>query len=189
MSATDTTTSRRRIFEDEHEDFRQSVRRWLTNEVAPHFDDWEREGIVPREVFAAAEDHRVGLDAVAGRDRRRGAAAGRHPPEVAPVDVVLIRAEHELPAVRRQVHERQPRVPVQEIGQGRADRRAVADIALPKLGGRRDPGRLPEAVGLGLQVVENPDSWRERFGEADDDGLRIRRADGDGRRPVRPARG
>ena len=56
MSATDTTTttSRRRIFDDEHEDFRQSVRRWLTNEVAPRFDDWEREGIVPPEVFAAA---------------------------------------------------------------------------------------------------------------------------------------
>ena len=54
MSAIDTPTSRRRIFDDEHEDFRQSVRRWLTNEVAPHFDDWERDGIVPREVFAAA---------------------------------------------------------------------------------------------------------------------------------------
>ncbi len=57
MSAIETTTSRRRIFEDEHEDFRQSVRRWLTNEVAPRFDDWEREGIVPREVFAAAGGH------------------------------------------------------------------------------------------------------------------------------------
>src|SRR4051812_6679304 len=54
MSAIETTTTRRRIFDDEHEDFRQSVRRWLTNEVAPRFDDWEREGIVPREVFAAA---------------------------------------------------------------------------------------------------------------------------------------
>jgi acyl-CoA dehydrogenase len=56
MSATDTTTStsRRRIFEDEHEDFRQSVRRWLTNEIAPRFDEWEKDGIVPREVFAAA---------------------------------------------------------------------------------------------------------------------------------------
>ena len=54
MSAIETAAGRRRIFEDEHEDFRQSVRRWLTNEVAPHFDDWERDGIVPREVFAAA---------------------------------------------------------------------------------------------------------------------------------------
>ena len=57
MSATDQTTTRRRIFEDEHEDFRQSVRRWLTNDVAPRFDDWEREGIVPREAFADAGRH------------------------------------------------------------------------------------------------------------------------------------
>jgi alkylation response protein AidB-like acyl-CoA dehydrogenase len=60
VSTIDTTTagaSRRRIFDDEHEDFRQSVRRWLTNEVAPHFEEWEREGIVPRDVFAAAGTH------------------------------------------------------------------------------------------------------------------------------------
>ena len=54
MSAPTTSSSRRRIFDDDHEDFRESVRRWLTAEVAPRFDDWEREGIVPREVFAAA---------------------------------------------------------------------------------------------------------------------------------------
>ncbi|PTL54391.1 acyl-CoA dehydrogenase family protein [Paraconexibacter algicola] len=47
-------SSRRAIFEDEHEDFRESVRRWLTNEVAPHFEQWEKDGIVPRDVFAAA---------------------------------------------------------------------------------------------------------------------------------------
>src|SRR4051812_38600874 len=57
MSAIETTTTRRRIFDDEHEDFRQSIRRWLTKEVVPHFDDWEREGIVPREIFAAAGQH------------------------------------------------------------------------------------------------------------------------------------
>jgi alkylation response protein AidB-like acyl-CoA dehydrogenase len=54
MSATTSSPSRRRIFDDDHEDFRESVRRWLTNEVAPHFETWEQEGIVPREVFAAA---------------------------------------------------------------------------------------------------------------------------------------
>jgi acyl-CoA dehydrogenase len=54
MSSSAPTTSRRRIFEDEHEDFRESVRRWLTTEVAPHNETWERDGIVPREVFAAA---------------------------------------------------------------------------------------------------------------------------------------
>jgi alkylation response protein AidB-like acyl-CoA dehydrogenase len=47
-------TTRRAIFEDEHEDFRESVRRWLEKEVAPNFDQWEKDGIVPREVFAAA---------------------------------------------------------------------------------------------------------------------------------------
>jgi alkylation response protein AidB-like acyl-CoA dehydrogenase len=50
-------TTRRAIFEDEHEDFRESVRRWLTNEVAPRFAQWEEDGIVPREVFAAAGEH------------------------------------------------------------------------------------------------------------------------------------
>jgi alkylation response protein AidB-like acyl-CoA dehydrogenase len=50
-------TTRRAIFEDEHEDFRESVRRWLTNEVAPQFAQWEEDGIVPREVFAAAGEH------------------------------------------------------------------------------------------------------------------------------------
>ena len=54
MSTIESGTSRRRIFDDEHEDFRESVRRWLTKEVAPRFDEWEEEGIVPREVFAAA---------------------------------------------------------------------------------------------------------------------------------------
>jgi alkylation response protein AidB-like acyl-CoA dehydrogenase len=57
MSSTATTPSRRRIFEDDHEDFRESVRRWLTKDVAPKFEEWEQEGIVPREVFAAAGEH------------------------------------------------------------------------------------------------------------------------------------
>jgi alkylation response protein AidB-like acyl-CoA dehydrogenase len=54
MSTIEQAPTRRAIFEDEHEDYRESVRRWLTNEVAPHFDQWEQDGIVPREVYAAA---------------------------------------------------------------------------------------------------------------------------------------
>ena len=42
------------LFEPEHEDFRQSFRSFLEAEVVPGYLDWEREGIVPREVFAAA---------------------------------------------------------------------------------------------------------------------------------------
>jgi alkylation response protein AidB-like acyl-CoA dehydrogenase len=45
---------RRALFEDLHEDFRASFRTFLEREVVPHYMDWEREGIVPRELYAAA---------------------------------------------------------------------------------------------------------------------------------------
>src|SRR3954453_7790377 len=45
---------RRQLFDEEHEAFRDSFRRFLEKEVVPHHDQWERDGIVPREVFAAA---------------------------------------------------------------------------------------------------------------------------------------
>jgi alkylation response protein AidB-like acyl-CoA dehydrogenase len=48
---------RRHLFEDVHEDFRASFRTFLQREVVGEegrFGDWERAGIVPREVFARA---------------------------------------------------------------------------------------------------------------------------------------
>jgi alkylation response protein AidB-like acyl-CoA dehydrogenase len=48
---------RRALFEPEHEDFRESFRRFLAKEVAPHHDAWERDGLVPRELFTAAGEH------------------------------------------------------------------------------------------------------------------------------------
>ncbi len=48
---------RRALFEDLHEDFRASFRTFLEREVAGEegrYGQWEREGIVPREVFALA---------------------------------------------------------------------------------------------------------------------------------------
>ena len=45
---------RRCLFEAEHIDFRESVRRFVAEEVTPHQADWERDGIVPRELFAKA---------------------------------------------------------------------------------------------------------------------------------------
>jgi alkylation response protein AidB-like acyl-CoA dehydrogenase len=47
----------RNLFDDEHELFRSSFRRWLDKEVVPHNDEWESAGIVPREVFKAAGEH------------------------------------------------------------------------------------------------------------------------------------
>ena len=45
---------RRTLFEDEHEDFRASWRTFLEREVAPHYDQWERDRLVPHEVFEKA---------------------------------------------------------------------------------------------------------------------------------------
>jgi alkylation response protein AidB-like acyl-CoA dehydrogenase len=48
---------RRALFEDEHQDFRASWRTFLEREVAPLYEQWERERLVPREVFAKAGGH------------------------------------------------------------------------------------------------------------------------------------
>ncbi|MGH3936319.1 MAG: acyl-CoA dehydrogenase family protein [Pseudonocardiaceae bacterium] len=45
---------RRRLFETEHEVFRDSVRAFLDKEVVPHATVWETAGIVPRELFRRA---------------------------------------------------------------------------------------------------------------------------------------
>jgi alkylation response protein AidB-like acyl-CoA dehydrogenase len=47
---------RRTLFEPDHVDFRESVRRFVAEEITPHHEDWEREGIVPRELFAKAAE-------------------------------------------------------------------------------------------------------------------------------------
>jgi alkylation response protein AidB-like acyl-CoA dehydrogenase len=41
----------RDIFEAEHDAYRASVRTFLEKSVVPHYDDWDRAGIVPREMF------------------------------------------------------------------------------------------------------------------------------------------
>ncbi|MGE4426226.1 MAG: acyl-CoA dehydrogenase family protein [Solirubrobacteraceae bacterium] len=48
---------RRTLFEDEHEEFRESFRRFLEREVAPYEREWDAAGIVPREIFAAAGEN------------------------------------------------------------------------------------------------------------------------------------
>ncbi|HEX9373059.1 MAG TPA: acyl-CoA dehydrogenase family protein [Roseiflexaceae bacterium] len=45
---------RRTLFNDEHQMFRQSVRRFVENEIVPHNEAWEREGMVPRAVWRKA---------------------------------------------------------------------------------------------------------------------------------------
>ncbi|MFI6320879.1 acyl-CoA dehydrogenase family protein [Nonomuraea sp. NPDC050556] len=44
----------RDLFEEEHLLFRDTVREFMAREVAPHHDQWEKDGIVPREVWKKA---------------------------------------------------------------------------------------------------------------------------------------
>ncbi|MFS0885693.1 acyl-CoA dehydrogenase family protein [Aeromicrobium sp. 179-A 4D2 NHS] len=44
----------RTLFEAEHEAFRDTVRTFLEKEVVPHHEQWEQDGIVPREVWSRA---------------------------------------------------------------------------------------------------------------------------------------
>ena len=56
-AAAASATSRRALFEDEHQTFRESFRRFLEQEVVPAYPQWQREGSVPRDVFRAAAEH------------------------------------------------------------------------------------------------------------------------------------
>ena len=47
----ETSTS---LYLDEHEDFRKTARTFYEREVVPHHDQWERDGIVPRSLWAQA---------------------------------------------------------------------------------------------------------------------------------------
>ena len=42
---------RRVIFESEHDDYRQAIGECLARVAVPHYDQWERDGIVPRSLF------------------------------------------------------------------------------------------------------------------------------------------
>jgi alkylation response protein AidB-like acyl-CoA dehydrogenase len=47
----------RTLYNDEHEQFRAVFRSWLDNEVVPHHETWERDGIIPRELWLEAGKH------------------------------------------------------------------------------------------------------------------------------------
>ena len=44
----------RTLFDDDHELFRESVRGFIASELVPHFEEWERDGIVDRSLFTKA---------------------------------------------------------------------------------------------------------------------------------------
>lgn len=44
----------RRVFRDDHELFRDQVRRFVANEIAPHYAEWEKAGVTPRSLWQRA---------------------------------------------------------------------------------------------------------------------------------------
>jgi alkylation response protein AidB-like acyl-CoA dehydrogenase len=65
---------RRTGFDTEHSDYRESVRRFISEEIAPHNQRWERAQIVDRELFTRAAEK--GLLAMQVPERY-GASASR----------------------------------------------------------------------------------------------------------------
>ncbi|MFE5797125.1 acyl-CoA dehydrogenase family protein [Streptomyces sp. NPDC056503] len=53
----------RSLYEQDHEDFRKVVRTFLEKEIAPHFEEWEAAGIVPKDVYRRCGE--VGLAGLA----------------------------------------------------------------------------------------------------------------------------
>ncbi len=47
----------RTVFDDDHEQFRQTVAKFIESEVAPNFDRWEADKRVDRSMFSAAGKH------------------------------------------------------------------------------------------------------------------------------------
>lgn len=45
---------KRTIFDEEHQMFRDTFRRFVENEIAPHHEEWEKAGAVPRELWLKA---------------------------------------------------------------------------------------------------------------------------------------
>ncbi|GAA4687059.1 acyl-CoA dehydrogenase family protein [Pseudonocardia yuanmonensis] len=54
---------KRTLYESDHEAFRESFRKFVEVEIAPHDEQWNRDSIVPREVFAkAGKNGFLGMD-------------------------------------------------------------------------------------------------------------------------------
>jgi acyl-CoA dehydrogenase len=55
--ATTAPAPKRTIFEPEHDDLRESYARFLQKEVVPHYPEWNKNEIVPRELFTKCAEH------------------------------------------------------------------------------------------------------------------------------------
>jgi alkylation response protein AidB-like acyl-CoA dehydrogenase len=73
---------RRDVYADEHEQFRESVRRFVATEVLPRVEEWDAAGIVPREAYERAAE--LGFLGMAVPERHGGAGVEDFRSVVAP---------------------------------------------------------------------------------------------------------
>ena len=59
-------------FTDEHTQLRETIGRWVREEIAPHVDEWERAREFPRELYERAARARLPRAQVPGGARRPG---------------------------------------------------------------------------------------------------------------------
>src|ERR1700733_8213353 len=57
MAVTVSASAKRTLFEPEHQDYRESYRKFLAKEVQPHYAEWEKARLVPRDLFSKAAAH------------------------------------------------------------------------------------------------------------------------------------
>ena len=46
----------RKIFDEDHESFRKTIRLFIEAAVVPHYEEWSAAGLVPRDFYAKLTD-------------------------------------------------------------------------------------------------------------------------------------
>src|SRR3954466_7644914 len=57
MAVTAAAPPKRTLFDHEHDDYRESFQKFIAAEIAPHYDAWERDQLVARELFTKMAGH------------------------------------------------------------------------------------------------------------------------------------
>ena len=127
-------------YDDSHEAFSQSLRKFVEREVSPHVDEWEEAGIVPRDFHRKAGDTvgvgrrgkldvDAGLKLAAGHPRRRQVERQRRIP----------------PHAVRGTREQHARAGCPQVARHRGDRAIDREVVLEFLDAIEQPLRLPGA--------------------------------------------
>lgn len=147
----------RRIFEMEHEMFRDSVRSFLQAEIRPHRDRWHEQGIVDREAFEKAGEHGLLMIWADEKYGGQGLRDFRY-------DQIFIEenAHHGDPGFFAALHSRLVGPYIGELGTEEQKARLLPDM----VAGRRilgiamsEPGAGSDVAGMRTRAEDHGDHW------------------------------